>query len=181
MDESKFVIHSSAPQTLGFRALRRCLNFGAFARALVAPSLSHADLVAFRRVFCDKILEYVIHSCLSGLSAFEVLDSGFSPALFFFFLGACFVSAGFGLGVVEKNAILLFFLPSLIVESWKSTALLSNSFPAVDKASGEEKKKRRSRRRRREICFGSADFCFGVVEINEILLLFLPCLICRDL
>lgn len=65
----------------------------------------------------------------------------FPPLCFFFFLGACFVSAGFGLGVVEKNAILLFFLPSLIVESWKSTALFSNSFPAVDKASGEERKK----------------------------------------
>jgi hypothetical protein len=95
-------------------------------------------------------------------------------------LGACFVSAGFSLGVAEKNEILLFFLPSLIVEIWKSTALFSNSFPAVDKASGEEKK-RRSRRRRREVCFGSADFGFGVVEINEILLFFLPCLICREL
>jgi hypothetical protein len=99
-------------------------------------TLSH-----FREFCATRFFEYVIHSRLSGWSAFEVLDSGFSPAFFFFFLGACFVSAGFGLGVVEKNAILLFFLSSLIVESWKSTALFSNSFPAVDKASGEERKK----------------------------------------
>ncbi len=75
-----------------------------------------------------------------------------SPVFFPVFLGACFVSAGFGLGIVEKNEILLlFFLPSLIVESWKSTALFFNSFPTVDKASGEEKKKTKQKEKTRSL------------------------------
>ncbi len=95
------------------------------------------------REFCStKIFEYVIHSRLSGL---ECIWFRFFPLFFpvffsFFILGVCFVSAGFGLGVAENNEILLFFLPSLIVKSWKSTALFSNSFPALDNASGEENK-----------------------------------------
>jgi hypothetical protein len=50
----------------------------------------------------------------------------------------------------RKNEILLFFLPSLIVESWKSTALFSNSLPAVDKGSGEEKKKTKQKQKETE-------------------------------
>ncbi len=51
----------------------------------------------------------------------------------------------------RKNEILLFFLPSLIVKSWKSTALFSNSFPAVDKASGEEKKQTKLKEKKRSL------------------------------
>jgi hypothetical protein len=84
MDESEFVIHSSAPQTLGIRALRRCLNFGVFWLVrLLLVLLLVADFVAFPRLLCDKIFEYVIHSCLSGWSAFEVFDSGSPPRPFF--------------------------------------------------------------------------------------------------
>ncbi len=54
-----------------------------------------ADFVAFPRVLCDKVFEYVIHSRLWGWSAFEVLDSDFLlffSCLFFFplFFGSLF-------------------------------------------------------------------------------------------
>jgi hypothetical protein len=76
-----------------------------FAPALVCSFLSSQTSVAFPRVLCDKIFEYVIRSRLSGWSAFEVLDSGFF-FLFFSpcFLGACFVSLQvLAFGVVEKK------------------------------------------------------------------------------
>jgi hypothetical protein len=151
MDErNSSSIHSSAPQTLGFRALRRCLNFGAFCScACLLVLLVVADFVAFPRVLCGKILEYVIRSRLSGWSAFEVLDSSFFfPVSWELVLSLC---RFWPLELSRrKNEILLFFLPSLIVESCKSTALFSNSLPAVDKGSGEEKKKTKQKEKEKE-------------------------------